>query len=1000
MKKWLFVFIALANLSSISYSQLVINEASNRNFNTLLDEDDESEDWIEIYNAGAQAINLNGYSLSDDLENLSQWTFSSYILEPGEFIIVFCSGKDRYFSEAYQNVVYIEEFTPEVGWNQHNFDQPFMWDGISDIIVDACSYNNQTYTANSIFRQTATSFVSTLASFVDGSDAACGAEGGTPYSIRPNIRLNGLQIGNGDEQNNGESYPAPYGNWYWSARNQMLIKAEELIEAGITAGPITDLAWDVAATTGELYTYINVRMKHVELDELSTTFINEIGAYFHTNFRISSEGETIYLTNTSGEIVDDLLVDLPSNLATVGSLPDGADNAILLSTATPGASNNETSPVSGICSFPLLSIEGGIYTSTQNVLIYDTEPGGSQIYYTLNGEEPTENSTLYTGQEIPIFFSSVLRARAFSQGKIPSEITTATYLINVSHITPIVTIATSPENLYGESGIFENWWTDWERYAQMSFYDSTSTHSFVFDRNSAIQVDGGAGGSRSNPQTSFRLEMAKGAFNEQPVLLPLLSNRPERSFYTRLYFRNGSNQYLVLPYKDACQLEMMVGGTFGYYSAMRPVSVYINGQYFGLYEMREKLDGEYFRVYDNFDNNSADVLSLSFWNNSVLRATEGDADNYWQSWENFTELDWEADDFIEQANSIYDLQNYTDYVIGQSWIGNTDWPQNNIKVYRSDSSDMRWRFASIDFELSLQPNGWTDCFHNGVQHVLNHGFDQPFVGAWNRAMQNPQYFNYFINRFADLNNTLYRAERLLSIEQKYFDEWVLEMPKTYARWSNPWDIANLMSQFYDNHITFQEEILCKTEVIRDQIEESLQLEGQFELTLETVPAGAGKIHINTITPETYPWAGIYYKGVPVQITAEANPGYTFLFWENNEELTDVFNPAFEGSTNLDDITFTAVFEELVGVEEVNGGSNSTLSVYPNPAINNLFLRNDQESIHHFEVFNVSGQVVLTQAANAMDHLVTIPVNNLSKGLYVVKVYYRDGGIEQKRWMKN
>jgi hypothetical protein len=1000
MKKWLCIFIVLANLSTVSYSQLVINEASNRNFNTLLDEDQESEDWIEIYNAGPDAIDLNGYSLSDNLGNLSQWTFSSYTLVPGEFLIVFCSGKDRYSSETFQNVVYIEEFTPVIGWNQHDFEQPFMWDGVSDIIVDACSYNNQSYTNNSIFRQTATSFISTLVSSVDGSDAACGVTGGQAYFLRPNIRLNGLQIGNGDAENTGDTYPAPYGNWYWSARNQMLFRAEELIEAGITAGPITDLAWDVAATNGELYTYVNVRMRQMELDELSSTFINNLGAFFHTNFRIGAEGETVYLTNPSGEIVDDLLVTLPSYLASVGSFPDGEDNATMLSTPTPGASNNDSSPAIGICSFPLLSLDGGIYASTQNVLIYDSEPNGSQIYYTLNGEEPTENSTLYTGEEIPIFFSSVLRARAYTPGKIPSEITTATYLINISHITPIVTVATNPENLYGESGIFENWWTDWERYAQISFYDSTNTHSFVFDRDAAIQVDGGAGGSRSNPQTSFRLEMAKGAFNELPVQLPLLSNRPERSFYTRLYFRNGSNQYLVLPYKDACQLEMLVGGTFGYYSAMRPASVYINGQYFGLYEMREKLDGEYFRVYDNFDNESADVLSLSFWNNSILRATEGNADNYWQSLANFTELDWEADDFIEQANEIYDLQNYTDYVIGQSWVGNTDWPQNNIKIYRSDSSDMRWRFASIDFELSLQPNGWTDCFHNGVQHVLNQGFDQPFVGPWNRAMQNTQYSNYFINRFADLNNTLYQAERLLGIEQKYFDEWALEMPKTYARWSNPSDVANLMTQFYNNHITFQDELLCKTEVIRDQIEESLGLEGQFELTLQTFPEGAGKIHINTITPETYPWNGIYYKGIPVQITAEANPGYTFLFWDNNEELIDVFNPEYLGSTTLDDITFTAVFDELVGVEDVNVGSISTLSVYPNPAINNLNLRNDEKSIHHFEVINTSGQVVMTRGANVMDHLVSIPVNNLSKGLYVIKVYYRDGGIEQKRWMKN
>lgn len=1000
MNKLLFFLFLLLLVPYFPSAQVIINEGSNRNFNSLLDEDEQSEDWIELFNAGAEAIDLAGYSLTDNADELNQWTFTSYLLQPGEHLIVFCSGKNRFFSESFQDVAFIPEFTPEEGWNEHEFEEDFVWDGTSDLLIDVCSYNNQNYTQNSIFRQSPTDFVSTTVSFVDYGDGACGAVGGETHTVRPNIRLNGLQIGEDDVQNDFTTYPAPYGNWYWSARNQMLIKAEELIAAGITAGSIENLAWDVAATQGETYTYVYIRFKQIMMEEMTNAFVNNVGDYFHTNFKISSTGETIYLVNPAGTIVDDLNVSLPSHLASIGSFPNGQGNAILLSNPTPGEPNSASNPVSGICAPPLFSVEGGLYPSTQNILIYDSEPSGSVIYYTLNGDEPTENSIPYTGQAIPIFFSTALRARAFDAGKLPSQITSASYLINVSHVTPIVTVITDNAHLYGDQGIFTNWGEDWERLAQMAFYDSTENHSFVFDRTAAMQVDGGAGGSRSNPMTSFRLEMAKGALNEEPVLLPLLSNRPERSFYTRLYFRNGSNQYMVLPYKDACSVEMMVDETYGYYSAMRPVSVYINGSYFGLYEMREKLDGEFFRVYDQFDNNSADVLSLSFWYNLVLRSAEGDAENYWNSVANFNQLDWNAPNFVEQANDIYDLQNYTDYVIGQSWIGNLDWPQNNIKIYRSDSTDMRWRFATIDLELSLQPNGWTDCFHNGLQHVLNQGLDQPYVGAWNRSMQNQEYFQYFVNRFADLNNSLYKAERLLGIENKYFDEWVLEMPKQFQRWGNPFDVNGAMMEFYNRHLTFRDELQCKTEVIRDQIQESLQLEGQFELTLQTLPEGAGKIHINTITPSTYPWEGVYYKGIPVQITAEANPGYTFQFWENNEALNDPFDPQFNGAIFDDNIAFTAVFEELVGVDETVAENHSKLSVYPNPAAANLFLQNDKKAIDRFEIINSSGQLALMEANVALDHQVNIPVHSLARGLYVVKVYYKDGSIEQKRWMKN
>ena len=182
-------------------------------------------------------------------------------------------------------------------------------------------------------------------------------------------------------------------------------------------------------------------------------------------------------------------------------------------------------------------------------------------------------------------------------------------------------------------------------------------------------------------------------------------------------------------------------------------------------------------------------------------------------WEAFQQLDTESPGFLTQANTYYDLENYTDYIISQSWIANYDWPYNNIKLYRSDASDLRWRFATIDLELSLQPGGWSDCYDNGLQHVRNEGENDLFVGAWNRCYENNNYRVYFINRFADLNNTLYKVDRLLSIEQSYFDEWSLEMPKEFARWGDPLNVQGQMNEFFDRHIHLQEEIECKTEAV-------------------------------------------------------------------------------------------------------------------------------------------------------------------------------------------
>ena len=992
MKK--LVFILLAIYSANTHAQLVINEGSNKNFNFILDEDDESEDWIEIYNPTTYPINLQGYSLTDDEEDLQKWTFTSYDIQPGEFLIVFCSGKDQHFTEVFQNVAFIEQFEPVDGWNYHDFDEAFDWDGESDILIDVCSYYNQGYTANSRFNQTETPFASTVTAVNDGSDASCDAGGGNVNYQRPNIRFNNNQIGFDDIVNCNTCYPAPYGNWYWAARHQMLYKAEELDEAGLTEGAIDQIGWDVYDTNGEDYTYISIKMKHVDLDQLNGQFINAQGEYFHTNFKIDSEGENILLVSPEMAIIDQLFVDAPSLLTSRGALPNGSSNIETLTYPTPGESNGESYVPLGFCSEPIITVDGGVYQSTIQVDIVNTGDETTFIHYTLNGDEPTQNSEPYLGEPIEVFQSSSIRARAFKDGFIPSNIASESYLLNVSHITPIVAISIDEDHLYGGNGIFDNWPEDWERFAQISVFDSTLEHNHMYDRDAAMQIDGGAGGSRSHPQHSFRLELAKGALDEEPVELPLLSNRPERDTYSRLYFRNGSNQWLYLPYKDACLVDMLTTNTHAYHSAMRPATVYINGEYFGIYEMREKLDAEFWAEYDIYeDYESVDVLSVSYWYNLILRATDGQADDYWNTWADFQQLDPSAPDFLEQANSIYDLENYTDYIVSQSWIANYDWPNNNIKLYRSDASDLRWRFATIDLELSLQPNGWSDCYDNGLAHVIDEGDNDAFVGAWNRCYDNDEYRVFFINRFADLNNTLYLPERLLEIEQRYFDEWALEMPAEFARWD---DGSESMQDFYNRHTDLQDELLCKSEVVRDQIEDVLDLDGQFGLYLDVQPAEAGVIHLNTIVPNEYPWDGIYYKGIPIEMTASANPGYSFVQWVEEGQIDDVGNPFWTGETYNNDLSFTALFEEVDN--SIAESPSSIIELYPNPARDNLFIKTESERILSWDIFNAQGMLVEEVVNRAFDRQISLGVGHLPSGVYNITVG-TELGPHTMRWIK-
>jgi hypothetical protein len=909
-------------------AQLVINEGSNKNYAAIADEDDEYPDWIELYNSGSTSLSLNNYALTDDLSMPQKWTFPNIVMQPGEHMIVFCSGKDRKPISGFVNVLSETNYNPFVGWNNHQLSTPFIWDGVSNILLNTCSYVSTGYTVNSVFKLNTTPYFSSVFNFQDGSPNICQADFGYKSTLRPDIRFNNVIIGDSTSQNSPYDYPAPYGNWYWAAKNQMLFPAAELLAAGLTAGPINSLAFNVAGTDpGTVYDYIDFSMKLVSYSQVTTAFETvDTNLRLHTNFKIDSNGETVYLFSPLQQLIDSLPVNCAQPDISTGSFPDASSNTVLFYTPTPAASNNQSQPYSSYLLPPVLSVPSGIYNTSISVSITNPNPAGTEIRYTLNGSDPDTSSTLYTGMPVQIFFSGVLKAKAFSTTAIPSQTAVGSYLFGVAHTTPILSVVTDPQNLYGASGIFSNWQFDWEKAAYVEYFDTAQ--QLIFSQNAGMQIDGGLGGSRSHPQHSFRVELDDPVLGTGPVNYPIIPNRPQRTKYSKLYLRNGSNFFLSLPHKDASHTENMAAETNNYYSAMRPVSVYINGNYFGLYELREKFDTEFFEEIDNADADSIDILTLSAWYGYILRATEGSVDTFYTAYNNFNNLDPNDTTYWEQADQFFDMKYYNDYIIAETYAGNIDWPGNNIKLYRSNKTDFRYRFCVIDLEGSMNPFGFSNAMDDHIAYVLNQDPNNPFINVFLQSIQNPRFKNYFINRYADLMNTSYQYSRLSAVENDFFSQMALEMPKEYARWGDPNNISGQMNAFVDNHQTLLSELSIRTEQVRNHIQNNFSLNGQVDVTLDVSPAGAGKIKISTIIPDSLPWTGVYFNGNPVKITAIANTGYQFAYWEPNAMFSN-FNTNQSIELNITNATlFKAVFAPtntfgVLSISELNYNSDST-----------------------------------------------------------------------------
>jgi hypothetical protein len=342
-------------------------------------------------------------------------------------------------------------------------------------------------------------------------------------------------------------------------------------------------------------------------------------------------------------------------------------------------------------------------------------------------------------------------------------------------------------------------------------------------------------------------------------------------------------------------------------------------------------------------------------------------------------------------------------------MNNADWGiSNNIKIYRSDASQNRWRYCLMDLEFGLLPNpSGTDfsCQYD-LLGVLKNSWQNdypgnPYLGVWWKGIQNDRFRNYFINRFADLMNSLYLPSRLLAIEESMFNRTVAEMPKEYQRWGDPFNVPGQMNGFYQNHLVFRDELACRPEKARNYLQSNFSLPQQVEVNLDVFPAEGGKIGISTLTPQEYPWNGVYFDGLPVKIEALPAPGFVFSHWEPNGLLADTSDALFHDTLKTVSANFRAHFVSALSV-------NKTLSqeglVFPNPATDKLSIRFASElpavRKESIRVMDLPGREYRLPCVNSGKNQYTLDISGLQPGFYLIQAETAGGGLHSASFLKS
>ncbi|MCB0760110.1 MAG: CotH kinase family protein [Flavobacteriales bacterium] len=435
---------------------------------------------------------------------------------------------------------------------------------------------------------------------------------------------------------------------------------------------------------------------------------------------------------------------------------------------------------------------------------------------------------------------------------------------------------------------------DWERYcagnefqtnqeipALITYY--TANNEKIFSSLAGIRLSGIF--IRKLPQKSIAVEFSTGKYGSDRVYYPIW---PTRS-YDRVkgfVLRAHGNPMGKTFFKDAMINESVDEFTDLEYSAYRPVVVYINGQYQGLHNLREKKDRDFLRVLYDLSKGDVEVFDVDGGVNA-----EPNAD--WEEMIRYAEThDLSKKEHFDWMDERMEMDNFIDYNIAHMFYANTDWPKANVKVWRPKGGKWRWMFFDCD-------RGCNNITFNMIEHLTGQDQwamlrgDTKVDDRLNKStvlirglMTNTGFATQFARRYQDLLNTAFTEQRLDSLVQVCKDKIASEVSSHIEYW-NPIEneftyqkveSVNKWNQNINGMLNFLE---LRPGHQWKQLDEKFKLGGTERITIQNPNSAQGFMLINSIEMRSPSFSGLFFKNLNVDLKAYPVEGYEFSHWEGH-----------------------------------------------------------------------------------------------------------------------
>ncbi len=686
---------------------------------------------------------------------------------------------------------------------------------------------------------------------------------------------------------------------------------------------------------------------------------NKVGVAgdLHANFKISAGGEPPLLTAADGAT---LLDQAPAAALTADQSyarqPDGAATWSVYATATPGAANGVPTVVTPT---PTFLAPAGFHADAFALALEVADPL-AEIRYTLDGSEPTLSSPLYTGPLaiddragdpavyalIPTNFMApghyawkppvgaidkitVVRARAFRAGQTPGAVATRSFIVGPDVASrcffPVISLVTDPENLFddatgiyvpgdlyqpgnSESGNYFQSGSAWERPLHVELFDAAG--GTVLSQDAGVRISGNA--TVKLPQKSLKLYADPG-YGAPTFAAPLFPDLPYTS-YQRFRVRNSGDDWGWLGFRDLSIHAMLQGLGFDT-QAGRPVIQFLDGEYWGLANLRDEYSRYYYeRVYGV---PQAEVVVLE--NDAVVDDGPADGDLPYLALRDYVAThDLNDPAAFAHVDSLMDVANFLAFVTAEIYAANTDWPGNNIVFWRRNLAapslgaplghDGRWRWSLKDLDDSFQTATY-DALAAATEINGPEWPNPPWSTALLRGLlANDGFRRDFINAMADRLNSTFQPPRLTAIIDEHAARYQPAIADWYARWGLAEDWPSLVQDFRDF-------VNARPAAVRLHYRTYFGLAGTGTVTVDVSDPARGSVRIGSLVIDTqtpglpvpgvpYPWSGTYFQGNPVTLTALPAAGSVFVRWAETGETTPTVTVAPGTAT----VTRTAVFD--------------------------------------------------------------------------------------------